>query len=203
MIPPRLVVLLGLVLSSFLAGGCTVLDRELGDHLPQEGEAVFQVEGTNVGDVLEELGPPAKISALPGGFVFVYEHLEIRERQLGVSIGIDIIEWFKFSFGKADASLEALVLTFDQEGTLRSAGRTAQELDVGTGMGIQILVALEPVVDTSDVEADADPNNWGAFCLRDLPTTLNRRQSLDTGMAGVSLAGEMTSIGQYTLELRQ
>ena len=94
--PNRITVAIGLAVSCLVAGGCTVIDRKFGDSLPVVEEAGFELGVVRVGDVLEDFGPPAKISALPGGFVFLYEHLEFVEDQIGISIPVEFLEWFKF-----------------------------------------------------------------------------------------------------------
>lgn len=58
--------------------------------------------------------------------------------------------------------------------------------------------------DTSNVENDiVHFTEWPEFCLRPLPETLNKAQSLDTGTAGIEQRGTAPTIGQRSLEIQK
>jgi len=141
---------------------------------------------------------------------FLYEHLVIREGQIGISydgehLGVNMrfLEWIKFAFGKAWADRQTLLLTFDREGTLTTERFLAWHQDLGAGFSIQFVVQAGSVVDTSAARAKSDANEWGQFMLQRLPQALNVGQSMDDGRFGLEQKGTPSSVGQRSLELRR
>ena len=181
--------------------GCTIIHTAHGRPI-DSAQVDFEEGETHYRDVLRELGPPTKVGALPDGSTFVYEHLTTRERQFGLNLPGDILEWIKFSVGKTKGDLHSLMLVFDRSGRLRGQSFAEREVDLGSGGSIQLIVSVASIVDTSAVESDAAPNDWGMRLLRDLPATLNSRNSLETGENGVQLRGAPDKAGQNSLEMR-
>jgi hypothetical protein len=91
----------------------------------------IQVGTTTQADILEWLGPPSKISAIPSGSVFLYEHVEIRERQWGLILPGDISRFFKFVHATSVANTDVAVFVFDEEGILDWGMAMIQPLPVG------------------------------------------------------------------------
>jgi len=201
--------LLALVLYLVL-GGCTVLHDDLGEAIPWEA-SLFKEGETHYRDVLGELGCPLKVSRAGDGVAFVYEHIFIKEGQIGISYDgekwgirrVEFLEWFEFVVGRAAADREALVMVFDRDGILQTERFAAWNQKLGSGFSIQFFIDVGSVVDTSAVRSQVDPNNWGAMLLRPLPKTLNTYQSIDDGRFGLELRGTPTGAGQRTLEMRK
>jgi len=200
--------LLHTLLFAMLTGGCSVLDLEIDApfHAPAED---FHENLTDYHTVLAAYGPPSSISALNGGAAFLYEHLAIRENQIGFSfdserLGLDykFLDWTKFAYGKAYADREALLLVFNADGVLTAERFVSWRDDLGTGFAVQMLVEVAEIVDTSSVQEHWDANMWGAALLRSTPEVLNSGQSLDLGQAGLELRGAPDGVGQHTLEMR-
>jgi hypothetical protein len=180
---------------------CTTLSKEMGDPIDLGGIRLKKGE-TDYGSVLHELGAPAKISALPVGFVFLYESISVKEKQLGLNFDRPVWRWLKISLAKSKVKRRALLVIFDDAGVLRSQQSLEREEDLGMGVDIQFIMRVASLVDTSHLEEKRGPNQWGFELLRPLPETLNRGQSLDTGATGLEQTGMPTGAGQNTLELR-
>ncbi len=183
------------------SNGCMLNRKKLNQNLTIP-EQTYQDGITHSDEVLDELGPPLKISALPYGYAFMYESLDTLELQLGFSLPIPVINWFKFVFAQADYDHQVLIYQFDDEHRLVASGGCDTHFDLGNSMAIQPILTVEAMFDTSDVENDiVHFTEWPAFCLRPLPETLNRAQSLDTGTAGMEQRGTAPAVGQRSLEM--
>jgi hypothetical protein len=194
-----------LALILLLCAGCSVLKREMA--VPVDVEEIRFLEGeTHYRTVLYILGPPGKVSTLTEGVSFLYEHARTDEKQLGIDLsklGLPIIRWFKISFAKGRADREVLLLIFDDTGILQSQRFNSYKENLGGGAALQYFLTVAPLVDSSSLEDEIGPTEWGASLLRPLPETLNARQSLDTGDHGLEQDGTPTVVGQHTLELRR
>ena len=190
-----------LVLVSLNGSGCTILGNRYGEPIdvshPSLEEGV-----TDVRQVVERLGPPTHLSALPGGLVMVYEYLDITEKQLGINLEIIGLDLFKVALGRGWAMREALVLLFDDSGSLRTKEFRRWKEDVGKGSGLQFFFAALPTVDKRHLIAPPEQFGWGRASLAPLPVTLNTGQSLDSGSHGIEMRGTPSSLGQRTLEMR-
>ena len=164
----------------------------------------YQDGSTHSDEVLDELGPPLKMTALPHGYAFMYESLDVLELQLGFSLPIPVINWFKFVFAQADYDHQVLVYQFDDEHRLVAFAGGDAHFDLGNSTAIQPILTVQEMFDTSNVENDiVHFTEWPAFCLRPLPETLNRAQSLDTGMSGLEQRGTAPNAGQRSPELHK
>jgi len=191
-----------LILSGFLLSGCTSINKHVGGEL--EFESVGFANGeTHYHEVLDQLGPPVLMTALPRGFAFLYESLYVRELQLGIAGSDGFLRLFKLSLANTDLHRKSLLLHFGADGVLIAHGKLMTEEDLGSGGSIQPVLSLQQIVDTSDYEDDyIHTADWGASMLRTLPQTLNTKQSLDSGFAGIEQGGTTTKVGQHTLEMR-
>ncbi|MCK4565466.1 MAG: hypothetical protein KAU94_12425 [Verrucomicrobia bacterium] len=159
---------------------------------------------THSDDVLDELGPPLEISALPHGYVFMYESLDVLEFQLGFSLPIPVINWFKFVVAQADYDHHVQIYQFDDEHRLIASGGEDTHFDLGNSTAVQPILTVEAMFDTSSVENEVVSFvEWPAFCLLPLPQTLNRAQSIDTGTAGLEQRGTAPFVGQRSLEMHK
>ena len=80
---------------------------------------------------------------------------------------------------------ESLLLTFDNQGVLRSAGSAKWQEGLGGGGAAQILFAVISLSDISEILRPADAHDWGMFLLQQPSVTLNSGQSLLTGEHGL------------------
>ena len=141
---------------------------------------------------------------------FLYEHLTIRENQIGISydgehlgVRIQALDWIKFTFGHAKADRQTLYMQFDERGTLTVERYLDWRQYLGSGFSIQFIIDNGSVVDTSAARAKSDINEWGEFMLQRLPQALNASQSMDDGRFGFEQKGTPTSAGQRSLEMRR
>lgn len=196
---PNLSIVASLVLVTLT--GCTMLDKRIGEpiHIDQ---AELQEGITDVPKIIALLGPPTHMSALPDGMVMVYEYVDARERQLGVNLDFMGLNWFKFSFGSAQANSEGLLLIFDNGGLLRAQDYQKWTEKLGSGLGFQLFITVMPTVDTRYLNAKPEQFRWGRAALEPLPVTLNAAQSLASGANGIEMRGTPDSVGQRALEMK-
>ena len=195
--------ILHLLVSSILIGnsGCALHRKKLNQNLvfPEQS---YQDGITHSDEILNELGPPLKMTSLPHGYAFMYESLDTLELQLGFSLPIPVINWFKFVFAQADYDHQVLIYQFNDEHRLVASGGEDTHFDLGNSTAIQPIITVEAMFDTSNVENDVVHfTEWPAFCLLPLPQTLNRAQSVDTGMAGIEQRGTAPAVGQRSMEM--
>ncbi len=189
-------------LSGFLMSGCTSIHKHVGKELDLEPLGYVSGE-THFHEVLDQLGPPVLMTALPGGFAFLYESLYVRERQLGIGGQQGLRRLLKVSLANTDLYRKSLLLHFGSDGVLVSGGKRVVERDLGSGGSIQPVFSLQQIIDTSDYEDDYfHAADWGRSMLRTLPQTLNAMQNLHSGAAGIEQSGTTTKVGQHTLEIR-
>lgn len=159
---------------------------------------------THRDEVLAELGPPLKMTVLPEGYAFMYEGLDTQELQLGFSLPIPVISWFKFVVAQADYDHHVMVYWFDHENRLMASAGDDTHFDLGNSMAVQPVLAVQMMFDTSAVENEVVHfTEWPAFCLMPLPQTLNRHNSLNGGVAGIEQRGTGPAVGQRTLEMHK
>lgn len=193
---------ISLLLMAVLCSSCTVLHKEVGRPLDMES-IHYDVGRTHYHAVLDALGPPARMTALPSGFAFLYESLSIRERQLGISSQYEWLQLIKLSLADSDLRRNCLLLHFNSEGLLVSQSSINTLERLGMGGSIQPILSLQQIVDTAEYEDDAYvAMGWGASLLSPLPQTINMNQSLNSGSAGLEQSGTTSKIGQHTLEMR-
>lgn len=189
-------------LCGLMLTGCSSLHRSVDPGITRD-QCDFEVYSTHYHDVLDELGPPARLSATAGGFTFIYEALEIDEKQLGLSGSGDLLQFLKMSFAGTDLERHSYLLHFNADGKLIAAGLLESKEDLGTAGSVQAIFSVEQLVDTTAFENDAlEASEWGVNLLDPLPVMLNVAQSLNTGTAGLEQSGTTTKIGQHTLEMR-
>ncbi len=182
--------------------GCSSFRTEMGRPLTAQSKE-FAEDRTRVDAVVQELGPPHQVSRLPEGFVFQYEYSRISEFQLGFSMNLPIVRWFKFLRAWNYLEQQALVLTFDEKGVLRGAGCGNWQESLGGGGGVQFLFVVMSFSDVSDFLRPAEAHAWGKTLLQPPPVALNSAQSLRTGEHGLQQRIAPDYAGQHTLEMAQ
>jgi hypothetical protein len=182
--------------------GCARLEHDIGAPLDQ---AVLEHvgAGAHYAEILDALGPPTKMSALPDGMVFVYEHARITERQYGLILPGEVGKWIKAVYASADADIETIVFVFDAEGSLRSADAEIWNTDAGAGMSLTLLFSTGSFTDTEQYESSpARSLEWGRALTMPPLVSLNDRQNLETGQNGIQLTTSPDAVGQHALELK-
>lgn len=180
--------------------GCSSLRTEMGQ--PVQAKAEDFAEGrTRVDRVVRELGPPNQATRLPDGFAFLYEYTRLSEFQLGFSMNLPVIRWFKFLKAWNHLDQHSLVLTFDEQGVLRSAGAGSWKESMGGGGGVQILFTVMSLSDVSELLHPADAHSWSQLLLEQPPIALNSAQSLRSGEHGFQQRIAPDFAGQHTLEM--
>lgn len=185
------------LIGTCLLGGCTVISSELGTGLPAD-PPLFNAGQASVGDVLESLGPPLRMSALPKGYAFLYSQLQMYERQLGFSL--PKFNLLKLSFGRSNFTGWTTLLIFNEDGTLSEQVVGKTDKDLGRGVAVQIIVAIEETVDTSFLTGPQSAHHWGMNMLQPLPVALNTPHGMDSGASGLEQRGTPINVGQRTLE---
>jgi hypothetical protein len=182
--------------------GCARLEHNIGATLD---EAVLERVGAGAyyAEILEELGPPTKMSALPDGMVFVYENARITERQYGLILPGEVGKWIKAVYASADADIETIVFVFDAQGRLSGADAEIWNTDAGAGMSLTLLFSTGSFTDTEQYESSpARSLDWGKALTMPPLVSLNDRQNLETGLNGIQLTTSPEAVGQHTLELQ-
>jgi len=185
-----------------ILSGCTSISKQIGQELESTPTDLnLKIYTTHFHDILDSIGPPTKITALPEGFVFLYESLLITERQIGFSSSKEALSWFKLSLSDADVDRLVHIFTFDKRGLLRSHVRRVSRKDIGDGSSLQFIFTVEEMVDTNYLEKGPVQHDWGFSLLKPIPQNLNLNQSLDSGVNGLEQLGTPTAVGQRTLEM--
>ena len=181
--------------------GCAILEHEIDAPLPAESIDAF-AEGSHYSEVLGRLGPPTKMSALPHGMAFLYEHVTLTERQYGLILPREIGKWIKAVYASADADIEAVLFIFDARGILRGADRQTWSADAGAGISVTLIFSAGSFTDTEQYESSASRSlDWGQKLLSSPLVVLNSGQDLESGGNGIQLTTNSKGIGQDTLEL--
>ena len=179
---------------------CTVISKDINRDIELD-KNTFELSKTHFRDVINLIGPPAKLSKYNKGLVFLYESIDIKERQLGLNLDYNIFRWVKFSYAKGYAERQALLLIFDKDGYLITKHYKEFKENLGSGQAINFLVSVQSLVDSSKLEEEPSSLAWGSSLLKPLPQALNYSQNLGTGESGVEQLGAPNSVGQHSLEL--
>lgn len=193
--------LLPVLVFCLMVQGCSIL-HTVEDVKIQEDEIGRLGQAADVSAILDILGPPARLSALPGGFVFLYEQITFYENQFGIGSSHDFFQFFKFSLAKVEADQQLLVVFFDHDGLVTSFDDKIDRESLGRGSSLQFITGLKNLVSYDGYFEDMNPNLWGMALTRPIPRVLNMQQSMEQGHAGVEQAGVSGSVGQHTLEMR-
>lgn len=193
------VVCAGLLLLCFQ--GCSIWKYELGTPLQPDDAPNPQLE-TDVGSVMQRLGPPQRMSSTASGYILAWEYWAIDERSLGFSLGAGGADLLSVDWGKARARGLFLIVNFDHQHQLLGSAWKEWDSEVGGGRAVQPLFGIVSVVDVDDLIDDMPQHTWGATWLGRLPKTLNAVNAPESGQAGIEQRGTPRSIGQHSLELR-
>lgn len=194
-------VFLGLIITATTLSGCAHLEHDIGTPLAVDSIGSFSV-GSHYAEVLDRYGPPTKMSALPDGMAFLYEHVKLTERQYGLILPGEIGKWIKAVYASADADVEVLLFVFDGQGKLRGSDAQTWSSDAGAGMSMTLIFSAGSFTDTEHYETSAARSlDWGKALIMPPLIALNTAQNLETGTSGIQLTTNSKGIGQHTLEL--
>jgi hypothetical protein len=156
----------------------------------------------SLNEVLQLLGPPMRMSASDTGFIMAWEHWDIRENSLGITLGALGADFFSADWGEMRIKGEFLLVTFDHQHLLTSATYTDWDNDGGGGQAIQPFFSFVSVVDVEDLIDPMPQHDWGNLLLQsDLPSALNSGSNSDTGQRGLQQRATPKAIGQQSLEM--
>lgn len=181
---------------------CTVISKKIDSERDLQGDS-FKVDSTHVSEVIDDIGPPSKLSRYGDGLVFLYESIEKRERQIGLSSDYNILRLLKFSYARGIADREILLLIFDREGYLWAKGHKTFQENLGSGQAIDFLFSIQSLVDSSSLEQDPPALSWGSSLLTPLPESLNYSHNVTSGDSGIEQLGVPKGVGQSTLEMAE
>jgi hypothetical protein len=191
-----------LVLAAAASAGCTTIGKRYGEPIPATLPGL-QDGASSVHEVVDTLGPPSRMSALPGGMVMLYEFIDATENQFGINLELIGLNWFKFAFGRGEADRQALMMVFDDAGILQARRYRTWTESVGRGLGFQLFFVAMPTVDTRHLWGAPEQFAWGQKSLDPLTVTLNAGQSVTSGTHGIEMRGTPDSVGQRTLEAQR
>ena len=187
------------MVACLLLSACSQWRYDLGESLANEE---LPQQGTPLGQVLNQLGPPVRMSATDTGYVLAWEYWHIEEDSLGISLGVMGADFLSADWGEMQVSGNFLLLAFDRQHLLSSAARSEWDNYGGGGKGIQPLFGFVSVVDTDDLTGSLPQHVWGGALLqRRLPVALNRDSNSDTGQSGLQQRGTPKAVGQHSLEM--
>jgi hypothetical protein len=184
-----------------LLGGCTALpfsagyttdESEFGERLAPAAESLLPGQASD-GDVLDALGPPAAVTALPEGYAFLYEAGRLSTKSVGASVYS-----LKAGYAWSDAQFAIGAFVFDSTGRL--TGRAIERSDGETGRGFSIGTQKSQAAEQAIYFLPYEHHRWGSQMLRQLPRTLNQPNNPDSGKAGLERRGTTVKVGQRSLE---
>jgi hypothetical protein len=184
----------------FCLSACTQWRYDLGEPLAETGLASHG-EATELGVVLQRLGPPLRVAAIEGGYLLAWEHWYIAEDTLGFSLGALGADFLTVDWGTARATGEFLLLTFDREHRVSGGGYAGWDSEAGGGHSLQPLAGFVAIVDVNDLLERLPQHRWGAASLQSLPVTLNASSAVDAGQSGLEQRGTPKAAGQHSLEI--
>ena len=145
---------------------------------------------TTYADVLAALGPPAKVTALPSGFAFLYESTQVLQRGIALSF-----YFIRVSVTKGDRVLDSYVVVFDERSLVVGHEKLTKSVPLGMAFSVTIPTGGPP----RELAASAPQHHWGMRLLNPLPQTLNAANDIDAGIYGLEQRGTPMAVGQRTL----
>lgn len=181
--------------------GCSVITEDVGQPLQASERQLAQAQ--DYASVLRMFGPPHQVSSGTSGMVFLYEEIDVEERQLGINLSVRKATLFKAVVARGMADRRLLLVSFDPSGKTQALAYQERDDAAASGAALQFIFAVTGVVDDDDLSVSPTIHEWGFDLLTaDLPIALNRQQSLHSGEHGVQQKATPSGVGQHTLELR-
>ena len=138
-------------------------------------------------DVLVALGPPAKVTALPSGFAFLYESTQVLQRGIALSF-----YFLRASVTKGDRVLDSYVVLFDERGLVVDHAKITKSVSLSLTFALTIPTG-GPL---PELTASVPQHQWGMSMLNLLPQTLNAANDIDVGTHGLEQRGTPIAVGQ-------
>ncbi|MGB1142004.1 MAG: hypothetical protein ACPG1A_13965 [Halioglobus sp.] len=192
--------LLAAALSLCLAG-CSQWHWDMGMDL-DELALPEPEEKLSLGEVLERFGPPLRISASDSGYVMAWEHWQVRENNVGLSLGAAGADFMSADWGELRAKGEFILLTFDRDHMLTAAEYDSWDKHGGGGQAVQPFMGFVSVTDTDGLLDRRQQHRWGMTMTKRLPEALNTQSDPHSGQAGIEQRGTPTAVGQQALEMQ-
>jgi hypothetical protein len=182
--------LVSLLFVLILISSCTRIHISNDNEIDAAKTRTIQ-HNTPYADVLVALGPPAKVTALPSGFAFLYESTQVLQRGIALSV-----YFIRASVTKGDRVLDAYVVMFDERGLVVGHEQITKSLPLSLTFAVTIPTGGPP----QELTASAPQHHWGMSMLNPPPKTLNAANDIDAGMHGLEQRGTPIAVGQRTLE---
>ena len=184
---------------------CSFIRKEIGSEFTASAVALLESNSEpHVDEILAALGPPQAISALPEGYVFIYQHFDILERQLGINSDEPWLRWFKLALADAEYEVDTLLIHLDRNDRTLGFGLASTREDLGEAGSLMFALNFLSMIDTQELDSDVwGASHWGMFLLQPSHIALNYQNSMDTGRDGLELRGTPKHVGQRTLEYRR
>lgn len=188
-----------LVLGITCLQACSEIYYELGR--PVSGADILASDGRQqLSEVLEQLGPPFRVTALDGGFALAWEHWRIKEQAIGISLGPLGFDLLALDWGNARVAGDFLLVTFDREHRVSGVSFSRRDEELASGRALQPSVGIVDLVETGDLVRPMPQHRWGAKSLQLPARSLNTASDPDSGRAGLEQRGTPPGVGQRTLE---
>jgi hypothetical protein len=155
-------------------------------------EAELEAGRATDSEVLDRLGPPTAITALPEGYAFLYQSGRVRTE----GVGINILA-LRVGYAWSMKELELAVFVFDAAGVLVGSAVDHSVVDAGTGFAFGTQKA--EAADHATYLLPLPQHRWGSQFLRSLPVLLNAQSNPDGGSNGLEQHGTTGKVGQRTL----
>ena len=180
--------------------GCTQWRYDIGMPLSEMAPPSPE-DQLHLRDVLLALGPPQRLSSTASGYVMAWEHWDIREDSIGVSLGLLGVDFLSVDWGDARVSGEFLLLSFDRAHRLVTSDFSSWDNEAGGGSAVQPFIGVVSVVDIDDLTERLPQHDWGRTNLLPLPRAINSPSAPDLGSGGIEQRGTPTGVGQRSLEM--
>jgi len=181
--------LVSLIFILILISSCTRIHISNDKEIDAASTRTIQ-HNTPYADVLAALGPPAKVTALPSGFAFLYESTQVLQRGIALSV-----YFIRASVTKGDRVLDAYVVVFDEHGLVVGHEQITKSVPLSLSFAVTIPTGGPP----RELTASAPQHHWGMSMLNPLPQTLNAPNDIDAGMHGLEQRGTPMAVGQRAL----
>lgn len=189
------------MVGTLLLCGCSIINEDLGQTLKASDSELERL--VDYRDVLDLFGPPHQLAAGPQGMVFLYEEIDVNEKQLGINLSGKRTTLFKAVMARSVAERRLVLAVFDERGALQALEYEERDDAAASGAALQFIFAIAGVVDDEDLSRPPATHEWGFALLEsDVLAALNRSQQLRNGENGVEQKATPLGIGQHALELR-
>lgn len=181
---------------------CSSFRTDWGAPLGERADQ-FREGRSTMRSVVAAIGPPTQLSALPDGCAFLYDYSSLREIQVGLSLNIGFLKYFKFVKAWNHLDQEVLLMIFDRNGVLRSQDPATWREQLGGGSAAQFLFAAMSLSDDEAFRQDSLQHDWGRDDLQRLPIVLNAGSTLRSGANGLELRVAPQHAGQHSTEMHR